>query len=415
MEQNQYANLLARLNALTLFRPLLSQEPLRALRVFLERRICKDSRDVISSYAAFVSRLYEESEGDLGRCVLEQVLTADTPYVRAVGRGEAPPACMGRSLTIELETLQAVAGLTPEKLLEGMLSAQEYLPDFSSSPADLSVSYFRRMEEISRFGYGIFARYHMFCLDCRGAVTPVRRPDPVLPGDFVDYQRERALVFDNIRALLAGRPAANMLLSGDAGTGKSSTIKAACNAMKSQGLRVIELRRDQLQRIPALLDELSGSPLKFILFIDDLSFQEGDAGCNTLKAALEGSVSARGGNVAICATSNRRHLVRETFSGREGDDVHRGEAMQEAVSLSERFGLHVAFQKPDKEGYLRIVRRLAEARGLNRPGLDTQAERFALTRGGRSPRAARQFVDSLAAAEAPENAKANLFTSGALP
>ena len=112
---------------------------------------------------------------------------------------------------------------------------------------------------------------------------------------------------------------------------------------------------------------------------------------------LEGSVSARPANVILCATSNRRHLVRERFSDREGDDVHRGDTMQELVSLSQRFGLHVTFQKPGKAAYLHIVRRLAEDRGLNRPDLEALADRFALTRGGYSPRAARQFVDNLAA------------------
>ena len=116
-----------------------------------------------------------------------------------------------------------------------------------------------------------------------------------------------------------------------------------------------------------------------------------------MKAVLEGSVSAKSRNVAIYATSNRRHLVRETFSDREGDDVHRGETMQEMISLSERFGLHVTFQKPNKETYLEIVRRLAEARGaqLETGTLEALAERFALERGGRSARAAKQFVDSL--------------------
>ena len=208
---------------------------------------------------------------------------------------------------------------------------------------------------------------------------------------------EQALILDNTRALLAGRPAANVLLTGDAGTGKSSTIKAVVNELYSQGLRIIEVRKELLRSIPALLDELTDNPLKFILFIDDLSFQKGDDRYSALKAVLEGSVSAKSRNVAIYATSNRRHLVRETFSDREGDDVHRGETMQEMISLSERFGLHVTFQKPNKETYLEIVRRLAEARGaqLETGTLEALAERFALERGGRSARAAKQFVDSL--------------------
>ena len=121
-------------------------------------------------------------------------------------------------------------------------------------------------------------------------------------------------------------------------------------------------------------------------------------GYSALKAVLEGSVSAKSRNVAIYATSNRRHLVKETFSDREGDDIHRGETMQEMISLSERFGLHVTFQKPNKDTYLAIVRRLAQVQGvaLEAGTLEALAERFALERGGRSARAAKQFVDSLA-------------------
>ena len=149
--------------------------------------------------------------------------------------------------------------------------------------------------------------------------------------------------------------------------------------------------------IPGLLDELSANPLKFILFIDDLSFQKSDDNYSALKAVLEGSVSAKSRNVAIYATSNRRHLVKEAFSDRDGDDIHRNETMQEIVSLSDRFGIQVTFQKPDKATYLHIVRRLAQERGVEcSQELEALAERFALERGGRSARAARQFVDALA-------------------
>ena len=130
---------------------------------------------------------------------------------------------------------------------------------------------------------------------------------------------------------------------GDAGTGKSSTVKAVCNYCHDKGLRLIELKKSDLRHIPDLIDTLSKNPLKFILFIDDLSFTKDDNDFSALKAVLEGSVAAKTGNIAIYATSNRRHLVKETFSDREGDEVHRGDTMQELVSLSERFGLTITF------------------------------------------------------------------------
>jgi len=396
MEGYPFSQYLNGIDTLALFRPLLFQEPLKSLRAYLEVRAQGRSREIPSSYAAFAAALYETAAGDLGRCVLEQALTADTPYVRAAGRGEEPPECMRKCLETELRILQNIAELTPEQLLEGLRN-QEIYPKFDNMEIDLPAAYFKRLGELGKFGYGVFAQAHMFCLDSAGGIVPVRYPDPIRLSDLTEYQRERELVLRNIHALLEGRPAANMLLSGDAGTGKSSTVKAAGNALKDQGLRIIEVRRDQLGYIPDLLHTLRGNPLKFILFIDDLSFQKGDEQYSALKAALEGSISARSGNVVICATSNRRRLVKESFSDREGDDVHRRETMQETASLSERFGLHITFEKPDQAGYLRIVRHLAAERGLAPADLDAQAERFALARGGRSPRAARQFVAALPA------------------
>ena len=213
----------------------------------------------------------------------------------------------------------------------------------------------------------------------------------------IDYQRQRQIIVDNTKALLAGKPAANILLSGDAGTGKSSTVKAVANALWQDGLRIIEVRKDQLRAIPKILDELSANPLKFVLFIDDLSFGKDDDNFNALKAVLEGSVTAKSSNVVIYATSNRRHIIKEKFSDREGDDVHRNDTMQELISLSERFGIHVSFSKPNKETFLRIVHYLATENGLEIPKeeLDAHAERFALERGGRSARLARQIVDNL--------------------
>ena len=173
------------------------------------------------------------------------------------------------------------------------------------------------------------------------------------------------------------------------------------NALSAEGLRLAELRREQLPLLPAVLAQLAENPLKFILFIDDLSFLTDDESFNALKAALEGGLSARSQNVVIYATSNRRHLVKERFSDREGDDVHCSDTLQELKSLSDRFGLQVTFQRPDKATYLHIVEQLAQDRGLAIPAaqLRAEAERAALARGGRSARLARQVVDQLLTAQ----------------
>lgn len=387
----------ARLRALAIFRALLSDPVVEALLACMAHHIDSSTWDALGAYGEFAARLYRGG-GDLARYVQRIAEEDSNVYIRAVGRGETPPAYLAACLEEELKTLQAAASLTPEDLTMPLLETyRDHLPRFGVTETDLPALYRQRLERVGRYGWGVWAGHHMFCLDESGRVTPVRHPDPVRLEDLVGYRREQELVLENVRTLLAGGCAANMLLTGDAGTGKSSTVKAVGNALQDEGLRMIEVRRDQLGRIPALLDELSENPLKFILFIDDLSFQADDGGFGALKAVLEGSVSARSGNVILCATSNRRHIVKERFSDREGDDVHRGEAVQEAVSLSDRFGLHITFQKPGKADYLAIVRTLARRRGVECLDLDAQAERFALVRGGRSPRTAQQFVDGLSA------------------
>jgi predicted AAA+ superfamily ATPase len=241
----------------------------------------------------------------------------------------------------------------------------------------------------------------MFYVNQDNKIVPVRNPDRTRLSSLVDYEEEKKTIVDNTVALLEGRPAANILITGDAGTGKSSTVKAVGNELRDRGLRILEVRKDQLRELPWVLDELSCNPLKFILFIDDLSFQKDDDDFSALKAILEGSVSARSRNVVIYATSNRRHLVKETFSDREGDDIHRNDTMQEIISLSERFGIQITFQKPNRQTYLDIVHHLAKEHGLvyDPIRLELEAEQFVMHRGSRSARAAAQFIDSLIAAK----------------
>ncbi len=392
------ADLSLKLHSLAIFRPLLLDPVLAALLTYLDlRRTAADSVAAADAYAAFVSELYTHAGTKaLGKYLQNLVFDHENVYVRAVGQGKTPIPALQQTLEAELATLQETASLSATALTVGMDTA--VLPTFENTPTDIVSGYAERVANIGKLGYGIYAKYHMFYVD-NGVITPVRHPDPVTLDDLIDYRREQGIIMDNTRALLQGKPAANILLTGDAGTGKSSTVKAVANALYTEGLRILEVRKDQLRGIPALLDELSANPLKFILFIDDLSFAGNDDNYSALKAILEGSVSAKSSNVVIYATSNRRHLMRESFADRDGDDVHLNDTMQEILSLSERFGIQLTFQRPDKATYLDIVRHLAAAKGIEKPQaeLDLEAERFALGRGGRSARAAKQFVDSLLA------------------
>ena len=386
-----------RLNSLAIFRALLSDPVVSALLDYLNSRE-KATSEAVSKYAAFVSSLYGTEKRTLAGYIQHIVNNDENAYIRMIGQGKQPWPEMEAQVERELEILQAVADLTPETLREG-LDWDGYLPIFATKSLNIVESYHQRCANIHRFGFGLYAKHIMFYIGEGNRIVPVINPDQIRLSSLVDYKREQQIILDNTVALLEGKPAANILLTGDAGTGKSSTVKAVVNELHDRGLRILEVHKEQLHAIPAILDELNTNPLKFILFIDDLSFQKDDDNFSALKAILEGSVSAKSRNVVIYATSNRRHLVKESFSGRDGDDIHRNDTMQEIISLSERFGIQVTFQKPNKEIYLGIVRHLAEEKGVKMDAdeLDMLAERFALGRGGRSARAATQFIDGLLA------------------
>ena len=386
---NTLSELKIRLQTLTIFRELLSDKVISNLCAYLEA-------PTVLGYAEFASCLYRANGGNISKYVKEICENSENVYVKTVGRNESVPKHLREALLSELETLQAVSNLTSEKL-RSPLKYEGFLPRVISTRMDIKKSYIHRTKNIGKYGYGIYAKNRMFYVDERDCIVPVRNPDKTQLSQLVDYERERQIIIDNTKALLENKPAANILLTGDAGTGKSSTVKAVANALYDEGLRIIEVRKDQLRAIPKVLDELSDNPLKFVLFIDDLSFLKDDDNFNALKAVLEGSVTAKSKNVVIYATSNRRHIIKEKFSDREGDDIHRNDTMQELVSLSERFGIHITFSKPNKATFLNIVRHLAKENGILMPDseLELLAERFALERGGRSARLARQFIDGL--------------------
>lgn len=391
--------LYVQLHSLTVFRALLDDPVITALCRFLGTP-SSDTAEAVSAYAAFVAEVYNTGAESFAEYVQGLVNDDENAYIRLIGKGEQPPAEMERCAQAEFGILQTVADLTANELC-AELAWSGYLPAFPVGKVDLAGDYAMRCANVGRYGYGMYAKHRMFYVSPENKIVPVYHPDRTRLSSLVDYEREKQIIVDNTVALLEGKPAANILLTGDAGTGKSSTVKAVVNELHDRGLRILEVRKEQLHAIPSILDSLSSNPLKFILFIDDLSFQKDDDNFSALKAILEGSVSTKAQNVVVYATSNRRHLVKETFSDRDGDDIHRNDTMQEIISLSARFGIHVTFQKPDKQTYLDIVQHLAAERGLqyDPDELALLAERFALDKGGRSARAAKQFVDSLTTAE----------------
>ena len=386
-------NLKNSLLTLTVFRDLLGDQVISGLLNFLDNPSG-------NTYSEFVSRLYKANGGNISEYIREITGNSENVYVKTVGKGEEVPEYLKNSLHAELATLQIVSDLKAGDLVDD-LGYEGFLPEFANTEYDVTSMYLHRVNNIGKFGYGIYSRNRMFYVSEEGNIVPVVNPDKTRLTDLIDYEYERNIIIDNTKALLNGKPAANLLLTGDAGTGKSSSVKAVANEFFEEGLRIIEVRKDQLRTIQKILNELSENPLKFILFIDDLSFLKDDDNFNALKAVLEGSVTAKSSNVVIYATSNRRHIIKESFSDREGDDIHRNDTMQELVSLSERFGVHITFSKPNKQTFLKIVHSIAADKGINmeESELDMLAERFALARGGRSARLAKQFIDNLLATQ----------------
>ena len=389
----------ARLHGLVVFRALL-EDPVVAKLLDLTDRMEAGTPGigpVCDAAASFEAALFEVTP-NWGDYLSNAVLEAETVCVRQAAAGALSPVLQG-ALDEELRFLQALCGLTLDALLSaagagaGQAEALAFLPRWETRQLDLSAAYAQRMSEVGKKGYGMFAKHHVFTVE-GGHLVPVKYPDPQRLSELPGYEQEREKVIANTKALLAGMPANNVLLYGDAGTGKSSTVKAICNEFAAEGLRLVEVKKNQLYQIPDLMDKLAANPLKFILFIDDLSFTANDDNFAALKAILEGSVGGRAKNIAVYATSNRRHLIKETLTDRTGDDIHEADTRQELMSLSARFGLTVTFQRPEKARFEAILTELAKQHHIDMPHdqLMVKAEAFAIRAGGRSPRVAKQFI-----------------------
>lgn len=389
-------DLQTRLSALTLFRALLQDSVIAAFSA-LPHPDTTDDREAVSRTALFFAALLQ-CGGDFGSHIQSLVFADENAYVLRAGENQLTPVYT-EALAADLSVLQALCRVTAADICAHTRVTLPF-PPFPVHDRDLSAAYQARMQNIHKVGYGIYAKYSMFCLK-DGKIAPVKHPDTQRLSDFSGYEAERARVIANTKALLNGDPCNNVLLYGDAGSGKSSTVKALANAFYGDGLRLIEVRKNELFCLPDVLDTLAKNPLKFIIFIDDLSFTADDADFGALKAILEGSVAGRSRNIAIYATSNRRHLVKESVCARDGDDLHVQDTIQELTSLSARFGIQVTFSRPNQALYLKIVRDLAQQHRLQLPEeeLAVKAEAFALRNGGRSPRTAKQFVEYTAYSE----------------
>lgn len=404
--------LIFQFSSLSVYRGVLEQPVPKALSALLTATIYARKRPMAfyRAWGDFFAELCEQSaEDSLADCLTQAVLYDDNRYTRCCAAGIPVRETLLTAVQQEVSVLLDAACVTPEDVWKASklasLNLPFVLPEWKTGSlpllfrggADQALAalpdYYRQ------HGCGMYAQYHAFTWR-NHEIQPVPFPDPVRLTDLKGYESPRNQVLQNTYAFLQGAPANNCLLYGDRGTGKSSTVKAVFNEYAWQGLRVIEMPKEHLMEFPELVAQIADLPMKFLIFIDDLSFSRQDDTYASLKAVLEGGIAVRPANTLIYATSNRRHLLRETFSDREGDEIHRGDTIQESLSLADRFGLSVNFSEPDQAHFLEIVRQMAEQRGLveHWPEIEQGAKAWALQRGGRSPRCARQYLDSYQAA-----------------
>ena len=399
------------MSSLSIYKGILNRSVAKAYYRLLSA-LDRDILEFCSAWGEFFSVLCDkECSESFAKALTETALFDENAFSRAASAGleKKLPSSVLNAVRRDIYAIRKLYSLSPEKILndykyrDELGSIAENLPRWKTG---LPVSEFSDEEDtldrIAEFhknnGCGIFARYRAFIWR-DGDVQPVLHPDNIRLSSLKGYDIPRNTVVKNTLAFMKNIESNNCLLYGDRGTGKSSTIKAILNEYYKDGLRMVEVPKDRLSEFPLLVDKIAALPLKFIIFIDDLSFTGEDKTYAQLKAVLEGGLAARPANTLIYATSNRRHIIKETFSDREGDDMHRNDSIQESLSLSDRFGMSVNFSKPDKEEYLEIVKSLAKECHIEMSveELCTQAEKWAIQRGGRSPRAARQFISFIQA------------------
>lgn len=398
------------------------------LRYYIESLCIYDLKedDVISSLLNLLSSLDNESvlsrqseffkkasaHNSLKSHISKLILTNDNVFTKAAASGNADnlPKSVISGVKSDLMKLEAIASVSPDDILSAVQNddIREILSampkwETGESIAPLSADWENQLDELKAYhkthGYGLYAKYIAFTWR-NHALFPISATDPITLADLKNYELQRQKVIDNTESFVHGYPSNNVLLYGDRGTGKSSTVHAVLNEYAASGLRMVEISKSDISDLTLIREIVSDSPLKFIIYIDDLSFDSREDSFGELKAALEGSLSGKKHNTLIYATSNRRHLIKENFSDRE-NDINRNDVMQEQLSLSDRFGLSITFVNPDKRDYLDIVDKIASDRGLDVDAdkLHLVAEQWASRKGGRSPRCAKQFIDFVESAE----------------
>ncbi len=391
----------AKLMGLSVYKNILETVPMRALLRLTE---AKYPNALISAYTDMLYSVWNEGFETLSDCLLWHLRYDESFLGFAVATGTARGNMLDAAV-MDIRRLSDIGTLSCLALKQNIYKVcVRQDPEFGTivkSLAELPRGKGFTEEDIFNSyrekGCGQFALGRAFHWE-KGVLSQVKHPDALNLADMIGYQIQRNAVIENTRMLIAGKAANNVLLYGDSGTGKSATVKSLMQIPEFYNLRLIEISKNSLDELTVLITQLARHTQKFIVYIDDLSFEAKDKGFSALKTALEGGLERRPDNVAIYATSNRRHMIRETFSERQGDEVHSKETLEERTSLSERFGLRLAYLSLDKQKYLDTVLEMCHRENISMTDeeIRQEANRWEIRHGGRTPRVAAQLVKQLA-------------------
>lgn len=396
----------AKLMSLSVYKNILETGPVQAL---LRLTQAKTADGLIQCYTDLVYSVWNAGFSTLPECIGWHLKYDESFIGNAIASGTAPDY-MKDAAAMDIRRLSSVSMLSCAGLKRNIAAAcsrlgEEFasiIQNLAELPMGESFDEEDIFESYRKNGCGQFALGRAFHWE-KGQLSQVKHSDPIDQDDMIGYEFQRNAVIENTRVLLSGKPTNNVLLYGDSGTGKSATVKSLVNIPEFYNLRLIEIAKNSLDELTELIRTISHHTQKFIIYIDDLSFEQEDKGFSALKTALEGGLERRPDNVAIYVTSNRRHMIRESFSDRQGDDVHVRETLEERTSLSERFGLRLSYLALDKKHYQDMVLSLCHRMNLTIPDSQilVEANRWELQHGGRTPRVAVQLVEKLAG-EQPE-------------
>ena len=388
------------LKGISAYRPILDTPLMSLTDRFLSAWRRGQGEEALECYIQLFYTLRQEGFQGLGDWVWDYLRYTESPYGTLAAQGGQDPA-LSYAARRDVDTLVLLCTTDCDRYIDAMkpLLSGEYAPVLAGLPrwtAGAPFDFDRLTAFYQDHGCGLYARYRAFLWE-EGRLIPVADPDCPKPEDLLGYELQRSQVEANTRHLVQGREANNVLLFGDGGTGKSATVKSMLYLPGMEDLRLIEIQKENLVGLPSLMRSLGGRRQKFILFIDDLAFDQDDRTYSVMKTILEGGLERRPANVAIYATSNRRHLVRQTFSDRAGDEVDAFETIAEKTSLAERFGLRIPYLALNKNEFLDLVETMAARCGvqMEREQLRSEAGRWEMRHPGRTPRTAKQFIASL--------------------